>query len=397
MVSNGTVIYTVHLQFWALVRMQRSLLPITDDIWSKKGAGMKPITRRTFIGAMGTSVLVALTGCGSSQGNDSTASVASPSSSKKDGTPTIILVTDIGTVHDQSFNELSWSGLAMLNGKYGWDVSYIDSVEEPDYKTRLDQAVERGADLVWGVGFMMGDAVMEASRENPDVAFGIIDVAYDDPLPNLTGITFRQEECSFAVGYIAARTTKSNKVGFIGGVDSTQMQLFEQGYYAGIEYANKEQGLSVAYQGIWSGSFTDDALGQTMAYDMITDGCDVIYHAAGVVGLGVIRACSEAGVWAIGVDQDQSYLAPGTVITSALKRVDQAIAQTTERIIKGELQGGSNIVLGASDDAVGIATTHDLLPDDLYNDALQIVEKIKTGEIVVPRTADEFKAYVASL
>ena len=370
----------------------------THKSWSEKGASMKSITRRTFIGAMGAGALVALTGCGSPAGNSAATSTASSSlSAKKEGVPKIILVTDIGTVHDQSFNELSWSGLVTLNGKYGWDVSYIDSVDEPDYKTRLDQAVADGADLIWGVGFLMGDAVREAAQEYPDVPFGIIDVAYDDPLPNLTGITFRQEECSFAVGYIAARTTKSNKVGFVGGVDSTQMQLFEQGYYAGIEYANKEQGLSVTYQGEWSGSFTDDALGQSMAYDMITDGCDVIYHAAGVVGLGVIRACSEAGVWAIGVDQDQSYLAPGTVITSALKRVDQAIAHTTERIISGELKGGSNIVLGATEEAVGFVSSHDLLPDDLNNDALQVMEKIKAGEIIVPCTADELKAYVASL
>ncbi len=358
---------------------------------------MKPITRRAFVGAVGAGVLGALTGCGSSAGGGSAAPASSASPSKRDGVPNIILVTDIGTVHDQSFNELSWSGLAMLNGKYGWDVSYIDSVDEPDYKIRLDQAVARGADLVWGVGFLMGDAVREAAQEYPDVKFGIIDVAYDDPLPNLTGITFKQEECSFPVGYIAARTTKSNKVGFIGGVDSTQMQLFEQGYYAGIEYANKEQGLSVTYQGKWSGSFTDDALGQSIAYDMITDGCDVIYHAAGVVGLGVIRACSEAGVWAIGVDQDQSYLAPGTVITSAIKRVDEAIAQTTERIIAGEVEGGENIVLGASEDAVGFASTHDLLSDNLYNDTLQIMEKIKAGEIVVPKSADELKTYISSL
>lgn len=244
---------------------------------------------------------------------------------------------------------------------------------------------------------MMGDAVHEAAKEYPQVQFGIIDVAYDELLPNLTGITFKQQECSFPVGYIAARTTKSNKVGFIGGVDSPQMQLFEQGYYAGIEYANKEQGLSVEYQGKWSDSFTDDALGQSIAYDMITDGCDVVYHAAGVVGLGVIRACSEAGVWAIGVDQDQSYLAPGTVITSAIKRVDEAIAQTTERIISGELKGGQNIILGASDNAVGFATTHDLMPDNLYNDTLEIMEKIKSGEIVVPETADQLKTFVASL
>ncbi|MDO5709246.1 MAG: BMP family ABC transporter substrate-binding protein, partial [Coriobacteriales bacterium] len=105
----------------------------------------------------------------------------------------------------------------------------------------------------------------------------------------------------------------------------------------------------------------------------------------------------EAGVYAIGVDMDQAHLAPEAVITSALKKVDEAIYQISQQLVSGELAGGSNIVMGAAEDAVGIAPTHDLLPDEVYNGALEVIEKIKAGEIVVPTNADELAAYKASL
>ncbi|MBQ9021283.1 MAG: BMP family ABC transporter substrate-binding protein [Eggerthellaceae bacterium] len=357
------------------------------------------ITRRTFIGVLGLSGLTIATACstGAPSGTPSGPPSASTPSTKQDGVPTLVLVTDTGTIQDQSFNELAWAGMSSLHARHGWNVSYIDSLENPEYEPRLDEAVASGADLVWGMGFSMQDAIEEAARKYPDTKFAIIDAAYEDAPPNLTGIVFHQEQCSFLVGYIAARMTKVGKVGFIGGIDSTSMQEFEQGYYAGIEYANKEQGLNVTYVGEWADSFTDSNLGYTMAQAMAQDGCDVIYHASGAVGLGVIKACSEVGVWVIGVDQDQSYLAPETVISSAVKRVDQAIETVSEQIINGELTGGTNVTLGVAEGGVGAATTHDLLPDALYNDMLDLTEKVKAGEITVPKNADELEDFIASL
>lgn len=307
------------------------------------------------------------------------------------------MVTDVGGVNDQSFNELSWAGMQQLESEAGYDIGYRESKQEADYASNLDSMVDEGAELVWGIGFAMGDAIHEAAETNPDTQFAIIDSTNNTGLANLTGVTFKAEECSFAVGYIAARMSAAGKVGFVGGVNSEYMQPFEQGYYAGIEYANKEQGLSVAYEGQWSESFTDQAKGKAIAQTQIANGCDVIYHAAGGVGIGMIEACAEAGIYAIGVDQDQSHLAPDTVITSALKRVDQAIFRISQQILNGELEGGTNITLGAAEDAVGIAPTHDLLPDEVYNDALAVVEKIKAGEITVPTNADELTTFVAGL
>lgn len=352
------------------------------------------MTRRAFALSMGTAAAAALAACGGAPagGGETDGGGEATGDAKK-----VTMITDTGGVNDQSFNQLSWAGMQQLGTELGWEVNYIESKQDADYMTNLDKAVDDGADLVWGVGFAMGEAVNNAAAANPDVKFAIIDSGNDNGAANLTGVAFKQEECSFAVGYVAARMSKSGKVGFVGGIDSEVMQAFEQGYYGGIEYANKEQGTKVAYQGQWAESFGDAAKGKAIAQTQISDGCDVLYHAAGGTGIGMIEACNEAGVWAIGVDMDQSFLSPETVITSALKRVDQAIFQISQQLLDGTLEGGTNVTLGAAEDAVGIAPTHDLLPDDVYQAALDVVEKLKTGEVVAPKSADELKTFIASL
>ena len=333
------------------------------------------MTRRAFVGTMGAGAMAVLAGCGGGSSDGGEAPAA-------DANVKVTMITDTGGVNDQSFNQLSWAGMQQLGADTGWEVSYIESKQDADYMTNIDKAVDDGAALIWGVGFAMGDAVNEAAETNPDVQFAIVDSTNNNGAANLTGVCFKQEECSFAVGYIAARASKSGKVG------------------SGIEYANKEQGTSVTYTGQWADNFGDAAKGKSIAQKMIQDGADVLYHAAGGTGVGMIEACTEAGVYAIGVDMDQSYLAPETVLTSALKRVDQAVIQISQELINGELAGGSNITLGAAEDSVGIAPTHDVLDANfpgLYDDALAVIEKIKAGEIVVPKSADELKTYVASL
>ena len=357
----------------------------------------KKLTRRAFVGTMGASALAALAACGGApaDGGDSGDAGDGGEAAAK-----VVMITDTGGVNDQSFNQLSWAGMQQLGTELGWDVSYIESKQDADYMTNLDKAVDDGADLVWGVGFAMGEAVNNAAAANPDVKFAIVDSGNDNGSANLTGVAFKQEECSFAVGYVAARASKSGKVGFVGGIDSEVMQAFEQGYYAGIEYANKEQGLSVTYEGQWAESFGDAAKGKSIAQKQIANGCDVLYHAAGGTGAGMLEACDEAGIYGIGVDMDQSFLYPKSVITSALKRVDQAIFQISQQLLDGSLEGGTNVTLGAAEDAVGIAPTHNVMEDNfpgLYDETLAVIEKIKSGKIVVPKNADELKTYVASL
>ena len=348
------------------------------------------MTRRAFAATMGAGALATLASCGgSSDGGDTAA----------DATVKVEMVTDTGGVNDQSFNQLAWAGMQQLESDNGWEVSYIESKQDADYMTNLDKAVDDGAQLVWGIGFAMAEAVNTAADQNPDVQFALIDGTNDNGAENLTGVLFKAQEPSFAVGYIAARMSKSGKVGFVGGMSSETIQQFEYGFYAGIEYANAEQGTKVTYQGQYAESFGDAAKGKSIAQKMIKDGCDVLYHAAGGTGVGMLEACDKAGVWAIGVDQDQAVLFPDykTIITSALKKVDEAVVSVSNGIIDGSITGGSNIILGAAEDAIGIAPTHDNLPDDVYNDALEVIEKIKAGEIEVPDTKETLDAYVKTL
>lgn len=355
------------------------------------------MTRRTFAATMGVGALAALAGCGGG-GNGGNNGGDAPA----EGKVKVEMVTDTGGVNDQSFNQLAWAGMQKLNEDNGWEVSYIESKQDADYMTNLDKAVDDGSNLVWGIGFAMAEAVNTAADQNPDVKFALIDGTNDNGASNLTGVLFKAQEPSFAVGYIAARVSKSGKVGFVGGMSSETIQQFEYGFYAGIEYANKEQGTSVTYQGQYAESFGDAAKGKSIAQKMIEDGCDVLYHAAGGTGVGMLEACNEKGVWSIGVDQDQAVLFPDytTIITSALKKVDEAVVSVSNGIIDGSITGGENIILGASEDAIGIAPTHDKLDEinpNLYNETLEVIEKIKSGDIVVPDTKALLDEYKASL
>lgn len=356
---------------------------------------MEKITRRSFLG-IAASAAFALSAC---EGGGRSSEDYEDASKDQHASKVFkaIMVSNVSGIHDKSFNELSWSGLERLGTELGWDVSYIESSQDADYAAKLEEAVAAGADIVWAIGYSMGEAVNQVAPANPDVQFAIIDSTNTSGAANLTGITFRQQECAFAVGYIAARMSASGKVGFVGGENSEAMQAFEQGYYGGIEYANSEQGTAVTYQGEWTGTFDDPAAGKAVAQAQIADGCDVLFHAAGATGSGMIEACDEAGVWAIGVDMDQSHLAPNTVITSAMKRVDQAIYLISVQLMNGLLAGGTNIALGAFEDVVGIAPTHDLIPDDVYQGTLDILDKIRSGEIMCPTNADELASFKAAL
>lgn len=345
------------------------------------------VTRRTFLAAAGMGAL-SLAACGDVQDAD-----------QKTYTHRVEMVTNVGGINDQGFCELSWAGLQRLRDEKGYDVSYIESKLEADYATNLDKAIDYGAEFVWAIGFAMADAVAFAAKINPDidVQFGIMD-ANSSGSPNLTGFLFCAEEPSFVVGYIAGRTTLSNKVGFVGGIESDNIYAFEYGYLGGVAYAAKELGKAIDVERQYADSFTDSAKGKSIAQKMYAGGADVIFHAAGGTGIGVIEASQETDNFVIGVDMDQSYLSPDTVLTSAVKRVDQAIFDFTPRLLDGDIQGGSDIVLGLADgDYLGIPQEHDLMPTGVYEDALELIEKIKTGEVHAPASESEYEYFLSSL
>ena len=315
-----------------------------------------------------------------------------------DGTGSrIAMITDTGGINDQSFNQSAWEGLQKLRDETGADVAYIESKQSGDFPTNLETLVDNGSTLCWGIGYACADAVVEAAASNPDVNFACVDNAFGDPLPNVTGVVFRAQESSFMVGYIAAAVSKTNKVGFVGGISSEVIEQFQYGYEAGVAYANNMLGKKVQVTSQYAESFSDAAKGKSIANKMFTDGCDIVYHAAGGTGTGVIEAAKEAGRFAIGVDRDQAYLAPENVLTSSLKNVDVAVDLVSRQHIAGRRIGGQNMGFGLIDDAVGIPEHHENYSDEIYQAAIEIGEQIKRGAIVPPATAKELKAYKETL
>ena len=309
----------------------------------------------------------------------------------------VAMITDTGGINDQSFNQSAWEGLQRLHKETGAETGYVESKQSADFSSNFENLIDNGNTLCWGIGYACADAVLEAAESNPDVNFACVDNAFADAPDNVTGVVFRAQESSFMVGYIAAAVTKTGKVGFVGGISSDVIKQFECGYEAGVAYANSVLGKKVTVTSQYAESFSDAAKGKSIANKMFTDGCDIVYHAAGGTGTGVIEAAKEAGKFAIGVDRDQAYLAPKNVLTSSLKNVDIAVDLVSRQHIAGRKIGGKNMGFGLADDAVGIPVHHENYSDEIYNAAIEIGEQIKRGTIVPPATADELKAYKESL
>lgn len=309
----------------------------------------------------------------------------------------IAMITDTGGINDQSFNQSAWEGLQELQAETGAEVAYIESKQSGDFNTNFETLVDNGNTLMWGIGFACADAVLEAAEANPEVNFACVDNAFADSPMNVTGVVFRAQESSFMVGYIAAAVSETQKVGFVGGIRSEVIEQFEYGYEAGVAYANRVLDKNVRVSSQYAESFSDAAKGKSIANKMFTDGCDIVYHAAGGTGTGVIEAAKEAGKFAIGVDRDQAYLAPDNVLTSSLKNVNVAVKAVGKRHIAGQDIGGQTLSFGLTDDAVGIPEHHENYSDEIYEAAIEIGEQIKRGTIIPPSTKAELDAYTAGL
>ena len=338
---------------------------------------------------MTTMMVGAMVGCGSS----STKTADKGTSSEKEYK--VAMVTDTGGVNDQSFNQSSWEGLQSFekNNK-GAKSSYLESKQESDYATNLDKVVDGGNKLVWGIGFAMSDAITNSAKSNPDVSYAIVDNSYGDNTPaNVTGVMFRAQEPSFMVGYVAAKTTKTNKVGFIGGIKGNIIDQFQYGYQAGVQYAAKELGKDITVDVQYAESFGDASKGKAIANKMFSSGCDIVFHAAGNVGVGVIEAAKEANKFAIGVDRDQAYLAPANVLTSALKLASVAVENLSKEAMNGTKTGGKTFTYGLKENAVGIPTENKNMDPEVYKATIVIQDKIKDGSIVPPFNEETFKSF----
>lgn len=359
---------------------------------------MKKFLSALLAGAM----ILSLAACGNS--NAPAPSESTPAEAPQEAASveySVGMITDVGGVNDQSFNQSAWEGLQALKAETGIQVSYRESEQEANYKPNIDNMVDSNVDLIWGIGFMMGDSILEASNTNPDQMFAIVDNAYETTPSNLIAVVFRAEEPSFLVGYMAGCTTQTDKVGYVGGIKSPTIDQFEFGYLAGVQYAAKELGKDIEVMVQYADSFSDDAKGKAIATSMFTSGADIVFHAAGNVGQGVIEAAKDMGKLAIGVDRDQSDLAPENVMTSALKLVGSAMKDVSKRVQSGENLGGQTLSYGIKEDAAGVpaytGSTANLVDEAVYNATLELQEKIKAGEINVPNNEADYESFVAGL
>lgn len=331
--------------------------------------------------SLGSAVVVAssiLVGCGKT----------SEDSNKPKETIKVGMVADIGGVNDESFNQSAWEGLQRAKDELGIEIKLIESKQASDYLTNLETMVENDMDLIIGVGYTMAEDIKTEANNYPEQQFAIIDESYEEIPENVTPILFKENEAAYLTGLIAGKMTKTNQVGFLGGMDSAVVKRFEYGYKYGVNEANKDAEIKVQY----AGTFGDAAKGKSIANQIYKGGADIILSAAGGTGLGSIESAKEQNKFAIGVDMDQSKLAPDNVLTSALKKVDVGVYDTVKEFTEGNLKGGVNKVYGLEENGVGIPeTTKKLVKQDVLDYVNDQIEKVKSGDIKVPSTEKEYK------
>ncbi|WP_088103307.1 BMP family lipoprotein [Halalkalibacter urbisdiaboli] len=367
--------------------------------------------------SLSMAAVLTLTACGAGgdTGGDTTApEPAEDAPDTEEATETdfsVAMVTDVGGIDDRSFNQSAWEGLTEFGQDFGLEEGvgyrYLQSSTTADFEPNLRNLVREDADLIWGIGYLMEDAVRTIAEQVEDAQLAIVDSVVVDgegnTYPNVANVTFKEHQGSFLVGVAAGLQTEGNKVGFIGGVEGALIKKFENGFKAGVKAVNPDAEIIVQY----AESFNDSTRGQQIANTMYSQGADIIYHASGGTGNGLFteainRARNGEAVWAIGVDRDQyeegAYGDNQSVtLTSMIKRVDRAVYLVSDRTLNGDFPGGEVLEYGLEEDAVGISPS----TDNMSEEALQAVEeyeaKIQDGEITVPQTDEEYEDFLETL
>jgi basic membrane protein A len=298
------------------------------------------------------------------------------------------LVTDIGGLNDRGFNSLANQGLERARDELGVEIRVLESQSDADYIPNLSSLAEEGYDLIISVGFLMGEATHTAAEEFPDTSFAIVDFAYGGEgcedtnsceLPNLQGLLFKEQEAGYLSGYLAGLVTESNTISSVGGIKIPPVDRFIAGYQKGAADANPDVTTLNAY----SQDFVDQAKCKEVALDQISNGSDIVFQVAGGCGLGALDAADEQGVWGIGVDADQASLGDH-VLTSALKRVDEAVFQTIEAVATGTFAGGGVSLFGLAEDGVGLGEFSPNAPQDAIDQTQAQIDAIIAGEVEIP-------------
>lgn len=317
------------------------------------------------------------------------------------------IVFDVGGRGDLSFNDMAFAGLEKAQNEFKDKIKthYLEPSEGGANREELLRLMaEDGYDLIFGVGFLFTEHIQKVAKEFPNVKFGLIDgyIPELNDKSNVVCLLFKEQEGSFLVGAAAALKTKANKVGFVGGMKIPLIQKFEAGYIAGAKYVNPKITVLSDYIGTTGEAFKDPTRGKELTLAQIAKGADIIYHASGASGIGVIEAATEKKKLAIGVDADQSLTAKDEqkpyILTSMLKRVDVAVYETIKGLVEGKYAGGYR-VFGVADDGVGYAKNqfNEAMISDIVPKLEELKQKIIKGEIVVPTDETELKAFTDKL
>lgn len=299
------------------------------------------------------------------------------------------LVTDVGGLNDKSFNALANTGRLDAAKDFGVSTSVIESKKQEDYVPNLTTFAQQNYDLVIGVGFLMTNSVWKVAKQFPNIKFAIIDGAPandkgdTENLPNVANLFFKEQEAGYLVGVIAATMAKDkvgkathNTVCSMGGIPIPPVDRFIAGYQDAVKTVSPSTTILNGY----SNDFVDQAKGKEVGLNHISKNCDILFQVAGGSGIGYINAAKEKGVYAIGVDADQKDVAPGTVITSALKRVNKAVYDIV-KAVKDKTYKAGDQSFNATNDGIGYGTLDPAVPASAKSAADQALADIKSGKI----------------
>jgi basic membrane protein A and related proteins len=303
------------------------------------------------------------------------------------------IVFDSGGLGDKSFNDATYSGIQRAEKELGIQYDYKELVKGSKFEkqygiTSLTYFAENNYDLIISVGLGLTDSCKQIASKFPNQKF----VQLDDvvSLPNVTSVTFKDDEGSYLVGAVAGITTKTNKIGLVAGMDTLVFRKFKSGYEQGAAYSNPKVKIDSKVIG-GDTPFNNTMQGYKLAMELINQGSDVVFAAAGASGIGVIQACKEKGVYAIGVDSDQDNFAKGTVLTSMMKRLDNAVYLCIDKALKNELKPGI-LEFGVAENGVGTTDfkyTRDLLPAGTL-DKLELIKKKFLNKEINIKICDNF-------
>ena len=302
----------------------------------------------------------------------------------EEGKVKIGLVTDVGKVDDKTFNQFAYEGMMRAAKKFGLEANYIETQQPTDYDKNIQTFAEEGYDMIITVGFMITDSTLKMAAQYPDIKFAGVDQFYGEPLDNTMGLLFAEDQSGYVAGALAAMMSETGVIGIVAGMEIPPVIKFRKGYENGARYINPD----IKVLGVYIDSFTAPDRGKAAAEAQIADGADVIFGAGGPTGSGGIVAAMEKGVFGIGVDQDEYYTTMGGgpapyLLTSAMKRVDNAVYSSIEAFVKGTFKGG-HYVGSAVNKGIGYAPFHDAedkVSRKVKSRLDEILEKLADGSL----------------